>query len=310
MSYQDEDEIELNSDEEEERDVEAKEIKNNNVDVAATAESSDNENALTKETNYHDEEGTGTIPSTSTSTTAAEISAEIANDSTKQSKKSKLQSRLRNLQLKINQSKKLNHNEVLQEGERLSSKEAYNKHTKQVYKNDVKRKEQEQWDNIHEKNVSTLLQNGDTSATTRSTASLKSKKEVQALIQSGSESLRQSHRKLEKQERNLYSTNDYYNPEGQFRNYERSLKSIHSNKSNNSSIDDETRERNGAKRLANEMKRRMAKSEKRKQNEMDFEATDVTYIDKRNKHFNEKINRNYDKHTAEIRQNLERGTAL
>ena len=280
---------------------------------------------MTKKSNYYDDEVTESIPTTSSSsTTAAEeaATAEIANDSTKQSKKSKLQSRLRNLQLKINQSKKLNHNEVLQEGERLSSKEAYNKHTKQVYKNDVKRKEQEQWDNIHEKNVSTLLNIESDSATpTTSTssstaASLKSKKEIQALIQSGSESLRQSHRKLEKQERNSYSTNDYYNPEGQFRNYERSLKSIHSsnkisdNNNNSSIINDETKERSGAKRLANEMRRRIAKSEKRKQNEMDFEATDVTSIDKRNKHFNKKINRNYDKHTAEIRQNLERGTAL
>ena len=43
---------------------------------------------------------------------------------------------------------------------------------------------------------------------------------------------------------------------------------------------------------------------------IEFEGEDISYINKRNKRFNEKINRNYDKHTAEIRQNLERGTAL
>lgn len=43
---------------------------------------------------------------------------------------------------------------------------------------------------------------------------------------------------------------------------------------------------------------------------MEFEQADVSYINQRNKRFNQKISRNFDKHTAEIRQNLERGTAL
>lgn len=33
-------------------------------------------------------------------------------------------------------------------------------------------------------------------------------------------------------------------------------------------------------------------------------------LERRNKHFNKKIKRAYDKYTIEIRQNLERGTAL
>lgn len=39
-------------------------------------------------------------------------------------------------------------------------------------------------------------------------------------------------------------------------------------------------------------------------------AADIDYINDRNKHFNKKIKRAYDKYTVEIRQNLERGTAL
>ena len=230
------------------------------------------------------------------------------------SKKMKLQERLRKLQLKINQSKKLNHQEVLQEGERLSSKEAFQKHRKQTSKNDAKQREQEQWDNIHKKNVSTLL-NVKNERSGNSISQGKTKKEIQALMQSGSDSIRHSNRKMEKKERNLHSSNDYYNSEGQFRNYERSLKSIVPSDNNNDGTNSveqsfQARERNGAKRLADEMRRRAKKSEKRKQKEMDFEATDISSINKRNKHFNEKINRNYDKHTAEIRQNLERGTAL
>lgn len=40
------------------------------------------------------------------------------------------------------------------------------------------------------------------------------------------------------------------------------------------------------------------------------EGADVDYINDRNEVFNKKIKRAYDKYTAEIRENLERGTAL
>ena len=117
---------------------------------------------------------------------------------------------------------------------------------------------------------------------------------------------------------------DYYNSEGQHRVYERNLKSLPSaagplrEYSGGDSLDtfnpissasDEARERQGARNLANEMKRRIEK-QKNKRDRIEFEETDVSYINKRNKMFNKKIARNFDKHTAEIRQNLERGTAL
>ncbi len=53
-------------------------------------------------------------------------------------------------------------------------------------------------------------------------------------------------------------------------------------------------------------KRKEAFSRRRTENS----ATDIDYINDRNKHFNKKIKRAYDKYTVEIRQNLERGTAL
>ena len=37
---------------------------------------------------------------------------------------------------------------------------------------------------------------------------------------------------------------------------------------------------------------------------------DVTSINERNRHFNEKLERNYAKYATEIKSNLERGTAL
>ena len=39
------------------------------------------------------------------------------------------------------------------------------------------------------------------------------------------------------------------------------------------------------------------------------EEEDITYINERNRHFNEKIDRYYGKYTKEIRENFERGTA-
>ena len=41
-----------------------------------------------------------------------------------------------------------------------------------------------------------------------------------------------------------------------------------------------------------------------------YEDKDVDYINDRNRKFNEKISKSYDKYTVEIKQNLERGTAI
>ena len=224
------------------------------------------------------------------------------------SKKFKLQERLRKLKMKMNQSRQLNKKEVLSEGDRLGSKEAEDRYRKQVSLDDRRKKEQ-QLHHIHSKSVSA----NDTGMEKLT------EKERKAMMQSGEESLYRAQKKASGAEKDRYSIKDYHNPEGQFRNYENSLKSIRLNDSSSAAhrdpdeghtVQDYKRERDGAKRLAGELKRRAAKAEKRKQKEMEFEGEDVSYINKRNKRFNEKINRNYDKHTAEIRQNLERGTAL
>jgi pre-mRNA-splicing factor SYF2 len=41
-----------------------------------------------------------------------------------------------------------------------------------------------------------------------------------------------------------------------------------------------------------------------------YEDQDVNYINERNRHFNLKLNRFFEKEAAEIKANLERGTAL
>lgn len=133
---------------------------------------------------------------------------------------------------------------------------------------------------------------------------------------------RKAERNAEKEENSRFSVKDYYNPEGQHRNYERNLKSLPRSQNSDhdassetfnpmmvTSTKDDKSEREGARRLAKELRRRIEKQHDKKR-KVEFEEADVSYINQRNKRFNEKISRNFDKHTAEIRQNLERGTAL
>ncbi len=62
--------------------------------------------------------------------------------------------------------------------------------------------------------------------------------------------------------------------------------------------------------MVNELKERAENRKKFSRRRQHFEGEDVDYINERNKHFNKKIARAFDKYTVEIRQNLERGTAL
>ncbi|KAJ9097363.1 hypothetical protein QFC19_006831 [Naganishia cerealis] len=55
---------------------------------------------------------------------------------------------------------------------------------------------------------------------------------------------------------------------------------------------------------------RKNKAAKKRRTADEDEQGDVTYINQRNKVFNQKINRFFDKYTTEIRENFERGTAL
>ena len=62
----------------------------------------------------------------------------------------------------------------------------------------------------------------------------------------------------------------------------------------------------GLEQLANSVKETEKSSKKRAVDE----SGDVTFINNRNMHFNKKLARSYDAFTKEIRENLERGTAL
>lgn len=213
-----------------------------------------------------------------------------------------LRERLLQLKRKMNQARQLNRQEVQREGERLGSEEGKAKEQQRLAKEDKKRRDTE-WQRRNSKAVAVAAQVG--------------YDDGNILLQPAEKSLARAQKREATEERNRFHVKDYHNPEGQHRHYERNLKSIPTRLDRSetdtynpiSAATTSSDQADGAKRLANELKRRIEK-QKKKRERVEFEGEDVTHINKRNKHFNKKISRNYDKSTAEIRQNLERGTAL
>jgi cyclophilin family peptidyl-prolyl cis-trans isomerase len=217
-----------------------------------------------------------------------------------------LKDRMRRLKMKMNQARQLNRQEVQKEGERLGSEEGKEKERFRLKKQDAKRREAD-WQAHNKKAVELAAAEGFGDG--------------KFLVEPADKSLARAQKREATVERNRYSAKDYHNPEGQHRHYERNIKSIPRSLERGSETDiyspiatatgDTTATSNGdgAKRLANELKRRIEK-QKKKRDRLEYEGEDITSINKRNKHFNKKISRNYDKATADIRQSLERGTAL
>lgn len=260
----------------------------------------------------------------------------------KLTKKALLKKRLAALRTKINQSRTLNRKEVRAEASRMGTDEASMAERKRQNKLDRNAKQKEYDTYV----VGKLRADGDNgggdaggrsaSASGAARGDKAEQKRLASLSQPAYDSIRQMNAKADKKERGRHGPDDYYNPEGQFSNYERNLNSVRrvasrrgeapsatldsydptmqqhyaptaaARSNNNNSA---TSERDGAKRLADEMKRRVEKRLNKKQ-KLEYDAVDVTSINDRNKRFNQKIGRNFDQHTAEIRQNLERGTAL
>jgi cyclophilin family peptidyl-prolyl cis-trans isomerase len=66
----------------------------------------------------------------------------------------------------------------------------------------------------------------------------------------------------------------------------------------------------GIERLSKDVVNREAQKGKFSRHRMNLDPADVDFINDKNAHFNKKLKRSFDKFTVEIRQNLERGTAL
>ncbi|KAF4033421.1 SYF2 splicing factor [Phytophthora infestans] len=73
--------------------------------------------------------------------------------------------------------------------------------------------------------------------------------------------------------------------------------------------DDKVEEAN-VERMAMELEERIKARKKFSRRRQHYEGEDVDYINGQNRTFNRKLSQAFDKYTVEIRQNLERGTAL
>lgn len=237
---------------------------------------------------------------------ADEIEPEVLEEEDDGKPKTKMQlmkARMRLLKMKSNQARQLNKQEVMLEGERLGSKEGMAKERKRLAILDKKQREKE-WEAQNTKAIQVAAEYGVAG---------------KFMVQQGSESIRKATRKAERAMTNQFSIQDYHNPEGQHRNYQRDLSSLPKLQDYAGDVTatynpimgaaDSNQQAQGAKQLALELKRRHGKQAKKREAQ-EFEGSDVSYINQRNKRFNQKISRNYDESTAEIKQNLERGTAL
>ena len=63
-------------------------------------------------------------------------------------------------------------------------------------------------------------------------------------------------------------------------------------------------------KMAEDVKNQVAKREKYSRRRMHDEDADVDYINERNMKFNKKLERFYGQYTKDIKDNLERGTAV
>jgi cyclophilin family peptidyl-prolyl cis-trans isomerase len=216
--------------------------------------------------------------------------------------KEKIKLRMRSLKQKINQARQLNKQAVKEEGERLSESDRDRK--RQETRKDKAEKETA-WNLAHQKTVELAKTAG---------------VDAKMLAQSAAESLNMAEKQAAKAKLNAYHVNDYHNPEGQYRNYERSIRSVRHNVTEtdestynplDAALTTSSGDRDGAHLVATELQRRHEKRRKRDLNKRkDSQDVEGSYINQRNKHFNKKISRTYDAATAEIKQNLERGTAL
>jgi cyclophilin family peptidyl-prolyl cis-trans isomerase len=221
-----------------------------------------------------------------------------------------LKLRLRKLKQKMNQARQLNKQAVKEEGEHLATdpdktRKRLNAHAKKT--------QLAVWEAANAKAIHLAKTAG---------------VDPKAVTEQAADSVYKAHARAERDERG--DARDHYNPDGQHRNYERNLRSLPKHRDGGGGegadaadtatynpleeYNNTTDSTDGARRVASELHRRYERAQKkdlkRKERELRKGGEEATGINQRNKRFVEKISRTYDQQTAEIRHNLERGTAL
>lgn len=218
-----------------------------------------------------------------------------------------IQDRLFNLRMKINQGRKANKEEVEEEYKRFSNPKY---EQKQRYLQKVAEAQQGEGETL-----------GDEPAP-------KSKKwdKEDGLMQQTAEQAEYAAEKARKKEE-IKSTFGWqaFTAEATHRAYEKRLKKLPTgSRSSSSSAAESHLEENpldygksgtsvskaGLDRLTKDIEDKEEARRNFSKRRMNFDASDVDYINDKNAIYNKKLKRAFDKYTVEIRQNLERGTAV
>lgn len=105
---------------------------------------------------------------------------------------------------------------------------------------------------------------------------------------------------------------DVFNADSMYKAYEKRLAKLPTG--DNDHVDPleygTTPKDRGMDKMVAELHERYADNAKFSRRRAEVPGADVDYINERNKHFNKKIKRAFDKYTVELRQNLERGSAV
>ncbi|CAH0518419.1 unnamed protein product [Peronospora belbahrii] len=203
------------------------------------------------------------------------------------------QRRLFELRMKINAGRKANKQEVAAEHERVKN-------------NDKKAKKQEQYKKREEKKLFAASGKAHLCETAE-VAELKRKKASK------------------KEKRKAAFGWDVFNQDSLYKGYKKRLVSLSTSGHTTSSAaitsedalgdelaygkNDKVEEEN-VERMAQELEERVKARKKFSRRRQHYEGEDIDYINGQNRVFNRKASQAFDKYTVEIRQNLERGTAL
>ena len=207
------------------------------------------------------------------------------------------------LRLKLNESRKANRAAVVDEKKREEAPEAYEKEKKQ---RQVENKQKRTESNLEKRGIGSDKKHLLETAEYASDKYYKQEKKRKTAGASGGEvfSKNNLYNAYEKRTKNVDVDLETYNRGKGDDDVDPSVNTL-SYGQTGAAVPDKNIDRMVAE--LTEQKRKRAEFSRRR---MHREAKDVTHINSRNEHFNKKLGRAYDQHTAEIKANLERGTAL
>jgi len=216
-------------------------------------------------------------------------------------KKADRMARLRELQMKRNEARKLNHQEVVEEDKR-----------NKLPANWEQKKRRVEWEEEEEQRRKAAEEKGEDYDRSK-------------LLELGADDAERLDRKKRLKKNPDQGFSDY--EQATFRQYQRLTKVMkpdpkeyvkEKNKmseafyptTNTLGVTDHKDSKEAIDRMVGDLEKQIEKRGKYSRRRAHDEDADVDYINERNAKFNQKLERFYGKHTAEIKQNLERGTAV